>query len=175
MSRKITKSQVRALRTAASKVFPNDELYHDWLMNNFKVESTLELSNTQARRAIDLLAKETGFKSKRNYYGSGIKGQKAGPLTENQAKKIGALERLLGWERKQTLGFIRRQTGKLCDVQMLRNYEAQKVIVGMQRIAAGGDQKIYKQLNTMQITDPDSPVGKALIEVLKKKAQNKKG
>jgi len=145
---KITKKQIRALRAAAGKVFDDDEDYHDWLANCFLgIVSTKDLSAREASQAIGLLRKSIGYEG--NVYGSGRRGDATGFITHMQALKIRHLIAELGWGNAGKLKFIKRQTGRTCDIRMLRNYEATKVIVGLQRVLAGGDNDVYKRLNEM--------------------------
>lgn len=187
MAKKISKSQVKAIRTAASKLFGTCDCastalgtgslcdYHDWLAQNFDgIVSTLDLTFYQADEAIQALAKATGYETKRRRYsGSGKKGKAADWLTPKQANKIGILAALLDWEPKRVRGFLKRQTGRLCDVQMLRNYEAQKVITGMQKVIAGGDQDFYRILNSIEPFDPQTGLGKAVIKLFKNRLQER--
>lgn len=51
----ITKQQVVQLRTLASKVLLNTDIYRDWLRSNFEVESCKLLTMSEADTAIQLL------------------------------------------------------------------------------------------------------------------------
>lgn len=144
----INNRQIKALRTAASKVFASDDDYRDFLASNFDgITSTKDLSQDEASKAIDILCKMTGFRHP--VKSSGEKGRPAGHLTEKQLRKIYALQEFGGWSRHSLTGFIKRQTGKFCPVEMLLNHEAQKVIIGMQRVISKGDSDEFKRLNKM--------------------------
>jgi hypothetical protein len=171
---KITNKQVIALRTAASKMFASDENYHDWLGTNFGKFSTLQLTVNEAGEAIRLISKNY-FNQKNRHYGTGKPGLQQ-HLTQRQATKIGFLEKILGWENEpgRMTGFIQRQTGRLKAVEMLMNWEATKVIIGLQRIIAGKNKRLYDYLNTLKIYNPESIRGKAIIKSIKTKLFRKK-
>lgn len=172
----ITNKQIIALRTAAAKVFRDDEEYHMWLAQNFDgICSTKDLSSADARQAITLLRKTLNYSASgrfsKVYTGQGKKGSAASMLTPDQAAKIGALCGLLGWHenRGRLFGFIERQTGKKCDVQMLLNYEAQKLIIGMQKLIAGSDSELYRFLNTLKADDLQRQAVQDVLHDIKKK------
>lgn len=162
---------IKPLRTAASKAFGDDDKYHDWLSDNYGVRSTLDLHNGQAIEALKLLSKITGFKGGQRYYTGQGKSGKQQHLTQGQASKIAVLEKILNWQSQnhRLRGFIKRQTGKLTTVEMLMNWEASKVIVGMQRIIAGKNKRLYDYLNTLKITNPESPESKAIIKYIRER------
>ena len=70
------------------------------------------------------------------YYGTGERGRQHN-LTQLQAERIVLMERLLSWQRSTTVAFVIRQLGAIKGISMLMNYEAVKVITGMQKIFAG--------------------------------------
>lgn len=132
---KITKDQTRALRSVASKVFKDNDRYHEWLMDNYGYSSTLELSKADAIQAINLLLKSVG-------QGIMLKQDDAGKLaignwlTPAQRSKIEKLEKELGWQDNPSrlIGFIKRQTRLNKSVRMLSVKEAQKVINGLNQM-----------------------------------------
>lgn len=128
----ITTKQIKKLRALASWRFPDDELYHAWLEQQFNVESTKDLSVGQASRAIWLLLPDEQRGKKPGIYpqGSG----RGDHLTPKQARKIGGLAADMGWDRASLVSFIRRQTGLNKSVEMLSVKEAVKVITGMERV-----------------------------------------
>ena len=137
--KKISKAQVKTLRALASKAFPNDALYHEWLYAQFGKESTLDLSTAMGHRAIQMLLPDWekvethGSASvRKGYYpdGSGW----ANHLSDKQAKNIGGLAADLGWSMEGLLKFIKRQTGQDKTVEMLSGKEATKVIIGLKRV-----------------------------------------
>jgi hypothetical protein len=148
----ISKDQIKALRTAAAKVFREESDYRDFLAQNFAgITSTKDLDMHEAGRAITLLRKHTGYKEPR------FEGQGTGKrITDSQARKIAALVATLGWTNKGLFQFIERQTGKKCDVPMLLKHEASKLIVGLQRVAAKGSRETYRKLNTTKPGDVDA-------------------
>lgn len=139
----ITKAQVKKLRTVASKVFETDEDYRDAL-RFYGCDSTVLLTKDQASDFISRL--EGKQPPKRSYKGTGKRGRQQ-HLTPAQAERIEILESLLGWNRTRTNGFIKRQVRHFKAVEMLMNYEAVKVITGMQRIIANGDKDVYRTIN----------------------------
>jgi len=100
---------------------------------------------------------ERGIKpnGRKKYYGKGRAGFQH-HITPGQAERIAILEGLLGWNSVRTTGFIKRMTRENKAVQMLMNYQASKIIVGMQRILSeliatsiGDKKEAYKMLNEM--------------------------
>ena len=64
---RINPAQIKALRTAASKVFSDDDSYRDWLASNFLgVTSTKDLDSDEASKAIEMLRKACGYRSNLN-------------------------------------------------------------------------------------------------------------
>jgi len=153
----ITKNQIRAVRTLASRVFPSDDDYRS-MLGTIGVESTRQLSFEQAKGIIAQLSKRVGTNpchSERSeeshpkkYYGTGKRGSQR-HLTASQAERIGILADALGWDDARLHGFLKKQLNKNTAVQMLMNFEAVKVIVGLERILADGNRKYYLQLNKM--------------------------
>ncbi len=94
------------------------------------------MSSKQATIAIAALRRAVGYQGRKFHEGAGKRGHVGGPLTQQQAQKIGALERELGWQNHpaRLRGFIERQIGTRKAVEWLRNYEAQKVILGLERV-----------------------------------------
>ncbi len=169
-------AQIKAIHTLKSKLHLDDENYR-MNLSRYGVNSTTDknFSSKMAGDFIKHLSKSvasirfsaeaekhsaTGDVAKKKYYGTGERGYQH-HLTPMQAERISILENLLQWNEsedrsqksedsnKRLLGFIFKQTGKQKAVQMLMNYEAGKVIVGMQRILAIGDQAKYNALNKM--------------------------
>lgn len=157
MSKGISKDQIKALRTAASKLWGQCDCseawtcqYHNWLAENFDgIASTKDLTQTQATLGISFLRKQINYQPKRSTYtGQGKRGRAAGRITPEQAQKIGALAQQLDWDDSAVRNFINRQTGQTMAVEWLREYQATKVIIGMQKILAHGDKQTYQELNT---------------------------
>ena len=155
----ITKGQVKAIKTAQKHVFKSDEDYRFTLSQNFGVNSCTALTYYQAQDLIKRLAKLTNYNtnsgsgrptsagvSSSNYRGRGKRGTQK-HLTQLQADRITLMEKLLGWKPESTTKFIKRQTGNLTGVQMLMNWQAVKVIVGMQRILSENLGVDYSSIN----------------------------
>jgi hypothetical protein len=121
------------------------------MCSQYGVTSMAELNVAQLKEIRDAFLKNRDKESQgRRYYGSGVKdGMKSSRITFEQAKKIGVLASMLGWDETRLIGFIRRQTGEVKAVEWLMKYQASKVITGMQRIIAGKDEKKYRELNQM--------------------------
>jgi len=133
----INNKQIKILRTCASKVFADNDQYHEWLASNFGKSSTKKLNNSEAVEAIYLVSQMVPGapkvkKSKGRYTGAGTFGM----LTASQAWKIEQLEDALGWsESPQRLkGFIKRQLSKGKHVESLTNREASRVISGLVKL-----------------------------------------
>ena len=153
----ITKSQIKKLRTVASKGFGSCDCrrptgttpgyvcdYHRWLGEQFDVASTRELTFAQAGRAIDLLQGKRPKKTTQNgaepwrgtYPVPGAKGR----VSQAQADEIARLELRLGWAESpdRLQGMIRRQLGRPASVSTpvanLANRQASSLITGMKRL-----------------------------------------
>jgi hypothetical protein len=155
----ITKNQIKAVRTLASRVFPTDDDYRAMLYT-MNVTSTKDLTFHQAQELIADLSKiansnsvipERSYREStkgKKYYGTGTRGQQR-HLTALQAERIGILSDALGWDDARLRGFLKRQLDKNTAVQMLMNYEAGKVIVGLQRIFTDGNREYYLKINKL--------------------------
>lgn len=133
----ISKRQIKAIRTLKHKLGLADDTYKSMLLG-YGHESCTEFSNGEAgdliRKLSDLLPKDSWRESGKSY-GTGDRGGQR-HLTQLQAERIDFLQNLLGWERSSTVAFVIRQLGAIKGVAMLMNYEAVKVITGMQRVLA---------------------------------------
>jgi hypothetical protein len=159
-----TLRQIKKIHTLKSKLSLSDEDYRQNL-SVFSAETSKELSTDQASLFISNLEKtlnkinplpkttaEPGLQrpgSANKYYGKGRRGMQI-HLTELQAQRINILQDLLGWNETRTTGFIKHQLNLNKAVQMLTNFEASKIIVGMQRILSNGDKNLYKRINCMK-------------------------
>lgn len=162
---KITKAQIKAIHTAKAQIFQTEEDYRDWLFKNFGVVSSRDLSYSQAREAVGLLMRFTGYDktNKRASY----------RITKAQLNRIKSLEIIAGWNDnpQRLLGFIEKQTGKQTTPEMLTKAEAKKIIIGLLRILSNGNKDLFKMLNTQKYFDPESPAGKAIIKTIKRKLE----
>jgi hypothetical protein len=166
-----TPGQLKAIHTASRRIFNTDDDYRSWLFDNYGVFSASNLKMGEASQAIGLLQKITGYKSKFTYTP-----KRPGRITVYQINRIVSLTILLDWH-KQTFridGFIKRQTGKSTTVKMLTSHEAQKIIIGLQRIIANGSDDIYRYLNTVTFADPETPAGQALLKAVNMRLKNVK-
>jgi hypothetical protein len=152
----ISKGQIKALRTIASKLGLSEEDYSDLLAGMGK-KSTKGLTYDEAHELITRLSLRLNghkqFEKKTKYKGQGVRGGVKGKislhLTQDQAERIAVLEGLLRWDGMKTRAFIQRQSGKMTSVEMLSGDEATKVIVGMTKILANGDWVLYGDLNRL--------------------------
>ncbi len=134
--RDITKQQIKKIRTMASIIWGDDDLYHDWLFESFKVASTKDLNFSEASEAIRILSHDNKLFNHNPPFEK--KGKKYTWISRAQAERIAILEVILGWNDASTrlTGFIRRQIGDDVAVMDMSSKEARKVIIGMQRIVA---------------------------------------
>ncbi len=133
-----------------------DELIKVWSKALNSKSETYQKENGGIAPAVPSPEKiKTGGGIRRPYVGKGKKGEQK-RITEPQAERIGLLAEILGWNMDSIHKFIYRQ---LCmnkgfvvfkTVEMLMNYEAVKVIIGMERIAAGNLKLEYGQVNEME-------------------------
>jgi len=140
-----TRKQIGYIKALCKDRFDRDDDYRDFLEKHFGVRSSLKLKTPQISQLIDLLK---GKRQTAKYYGAGSRGSQIN-LTVFQAERIELLESLLGWDEKRLLGFIERQLGKKKAVQWLMNYEATKVITGLQKLWSENDDELYKSINDM--------------------------
>lgn len=113
--------------------FSGKQEFRDWLESRFGERSTRALTIGQADEAIGAMKSILANGKPHVSYG--------------QKQKMKALAALLGWNRKRLWGFIRKQTGQSKSEDMLLKKEATKVIIGLQRIIAGGDGELFNLLN----------------------------
>jgi hypothetical protein len=146
----VTKEQLKFIHILRRKKFQADQDYRNFLVDNFDVESTKQLSVSEADECIKLLKGEET--PERKYFGAGNKGSQRF-LTQKQADRIEALETLLEWDTDQTRGLIERNTKAKKSVDMLFGYEASQLIIAMQKILAEGDEEVYKELNITPLND----------------------
>ena len=151
--------KLRALHGLAKAAGMDHEMLSESLCGHYGLDSLKDLSEVQLDeaalrlRASTPLSDRASGKPKRGYYGSGkANGLGYSRITAAQAGKISGLEYLLGWETNpaRLAGFITRQTGKDKAVEWLSVSQAQKVIIGLQRILAGKDKALYHFLNTLE-------------------------
>ena len=111
----------------ASKIW-DDDMYHYWLEEHFSKVSTKDLSFDQANRAKKMLWKIVNGESTRDFY----------RISKSQAVRIATLEYILNWQddKSRLAGFCKKQTGKDMDILKYDKNEANKIIVGLQRIIA---------------------------------------
>jgi hypothetical protein len=153
----ITKNQIKAVRTLASRIFPSDDDYRSMLAT-MNVTSTKDLSFAQAKILIGKLAEIAKKKNchsrmplsgiQKKYYGTGKCGQQR-HLTAAQAERIEILVEALSWNDARLRGFLKRQLNKNTAIQMLMNYEAVKVIVGLEKILSDGNREYYLKINKL--------------------------
>ncbi len=160
----ITKKQIKAIKTISKIVFSNDDEYRAAL-SGYGVKSCTEMTFTQAGVLINDLTNLADSKThsgrvrpssagvpspsvqkQKKYYGSGKRGYKR-HLTKLQAERIKILEGLLKWNKDTTVKFIGKQTKNLSSVEMLMNWQAVKVIIGMQRILSINSKIEYSVIN----------------------------
>jgi len=126
-----------------------DEDNHRKNLSYYGVKSSKELDNKQASDYISKLSKaEVNGKLQIKYYGKGKRGLNR-HLTPEQAERIGILQTALCWSSEGLTSFMERQTGKKTAVQMLTNHRATKVIVGLEKVLAKGNQEFYIVINKL--------------------------
>jgi hypothetical protein len=132
----------------SKKIFPDDTARLAWLEEQVGARSSRQLNNRELFWCICVLdGKPPPFKIKKRsgaYIGAGQNGL----LTPAQARKIGALERDLGWNETpaRLWAFIERQTGNKSGPEMLTQQNATKVITGL--VALRNDQ-IKKKMRSL--------------------------
>lgn len=157
-----TKKQVIVIKALASKIYSDDDEYR-FALKSYGVDSSKKLTIEQASSFITKLSlHKKSSKTQQNpaaggtapaagsaiYTGTGKRGMQR-HLTAAQGVRISILEKILGWNKNSTYDFIKKQTGKNKSVEMLMNYEAGKVIVGMQMIIVNSDKEKYKSINAV--------------------------
>lgn len=158
-------NKIKAIGILRRKVFRNDDDYYSAL-SSYGVGSCKDLTERDAKRFIAQLHELNGdSKNNVRYSGKGKRGTQK-RLTKEQAERIGILQDLLGWSGKALFGFIYKQTGKNIGPEMLMNYQAVKVIIGMGKVYCGNCNLNYKKFNAKNNTE--------LIEILNTNNINKK-
>lgn len=156
----ITKQQTKTIRGMESQVFEDDAQYRNFLYATFPEKewsdperpSTLDLTQTEAHRAIQALKEAQGEgvptppdaptpppKADKPWEGR-YKGHpnphQASTLTQEQADEIARLEWELDWfsEPRRMRSFIKRQLGTEMKVTELTKREATTVITGLRNV-----------------------------------------
>lgn len=151
---KATKNQLTAIHTIKSKLGLSEELYVS-ILASYHVKSSKDLSFHEAGELISNLSVRLNGKRPipitKKYYGKGkrdVDNPSVENLTQLQAERILVLEKKLGWSNKDTINFIRRQTGKNAAVPMLTVSDAGVVIVGMQKVLSSKIGLEYADINS---------------------------
>jgi hypothetical protein len=117
----------------AKNIFPDEEARRAWLEQQTGFTSSKDLTTRELYWCVLTLSGKTPDyqlrKRAKAYTGAGSGNR----ITPAQARKIGAIERDLGWTpgSKQMIHFIGRQINRPCGVSMLSKTEATKVINGL--------------------------------------------
>jgi len=145
--------QKALIHILAAKIWGDDshgkKEYRLWLVENWGVESAAELDSLQASEVIRALKGQAPDPQPGKYYGTGKRGQAGRCLTMSQAKRIEMLERLLDWDSETMNKFVKRQIGEWKPIQMIRLYEAQKIITGLHKLLATNRGMEFKAINRM--------------------------
>lgn len=161
----LSRGKVIAISILAKDVFSDDETFRIALAG-YGVSSKKDLTERQGSRLIAQLHQVKGdskFKGGKrkpaqqnggqgSYAGHGKRGSQA-RITFEQGERIGILKNILGWTDNGMYKFVKRQIKRDTGVEMLRNYEASKVIVGMQIVLASNILTDSKVINKMSNTD----------------------
>ncbi len=146
----ISKRTIKSLRTAASKYFPagdkydrDNSPYHVWLGANFGVDSTLDLTDEQGKKArgmIDELLKDQ--RRAKN-------GKRTGNwMSADQRDYMDGLFADLDIPKgPRQMAFIGKQLGVAKSPDWLSPKEATKVITGLKRYKKSLDKEMDKRLN----------------------------
>ncbi len=178
--KKISKGQIKKLRTLASMQM-DDEAYHDWLFDVFHKESTKDLSSWEAHQAIRCL--ETGTMPKRKsdtpraplYRGDNSRGgsYRGESLSKGQLVRIALLQMYLEWDDEALFKFIgkqiKRDNGQPTG---LKKAEAVKVVVGLQRVLADSNKKLYAWINKMSNKELQLPENIRVFQMMRLSSSN---
>lgn len=167
--KKISKGQISALQIMAAKIFADKAERVEWLKRNYSQESFTGLNMFEAHKIITDWSKGLNISigspksggrpsaapsSKVKFVGKGVRGEQK-RLTEPQAERIGLLAGLLKWTPATIGKFIYNQINRNSGykiyktAEMLMNYEAVKVIVGMEKVASSNLGVEFLELNRM--------------------------
>lgn len=130
----ISKRTIKRIRTVASKLenAQPEFNYYEYIAMHYSVDSTLELTEVQAEDAIQAMDRELKAIKRAKQ-----PDRKPGFITPRQKEYLEGLFDDLGWTNvNRQIGFINKQIGRKCTVDMLRNREASKVISGLERVLA---------------------------------------
>lgn len=160
----ITPGRVKALYVTANNLIKSTGLYsdiEDWkqefLYACYQVESTKQLTIAQADDALNRMKELLGDNKIR--------------ITYAQKRKIEALQLLLEWSQQALWDLFERQAKGRRSIDMLTRTEANKVIIGMQRIFSGGDTKLYDTLNRASARYLHSAAGQEELKLHQKRVR----
>ncbi len=144
----LSKNKIKAIGILRNSVFAgNNENYYA-MLSGYNVKSCKDLTERQASSLIAKLHELEGTSRKTKYSGKGKRGSQT-RITKLQAERIELLMSLLGWNDKSIYKFINKQLKKNSGVEMLRNYEARKVIIGITKVLADKHNYSYSFFNDM--------------------------
>lgn len=161
MGKASTRSLYAVIHITRKEIWGDErQPYEDMLGNFYGAGSSTELSYREKLDFIDRLKAIQEGKPQPSI-------NRRGGLwaSQEQINKVNALEGAAGWDNpKRMTGFIKRQTKKNKSRHMLTGKEASKVIIGLQRIIAGGNNDLYTWLNTATADIIDSDRGHKKIQ-----------
>lgn len=155
---KITVDQIKTIHILKSKLKISHSEYES-ILSGYKVETSKDLLLWQASELIRNLSDKVSKMGFAYVKAKGKRGRER-HLTPEQLSRIEVLQKLLGWDSLQLTGFLERQVKRLTDVSMIMNFEATKVIIGMQRVLSDkissktkqNKNEIYSSINDLTIT-----------------------
>ncbi len=121
----LSQKQLALIHIARNQIDISEEEYRDLLKNNFRVESSKNLTPFQFKKLMEVFENKLGFV------------KITGELSEAQYKKIRKMCNLLKWNRERINGFVKRQLGESKAIETINKAEANKVIEGLKGVSYG--------------------------------------
>lgn len=121
----LSQKQLALIHIARNQIDISEEEYRDLLKNNFRVESSKNLTPFQFKKLMEVFENKLGFV------------KITGELSEAQYKKIRKMCDLLKWNRERINGFVKRQLGESKAIETINKAEANKVIEGLKGVSYG--------------------------------------
>jgi len=123
----ITKNQLKAIWTIVRKNNIDENMFREWLYDNYEIQSTRKLTEAQAASVIDSLQVFTGHRYRPHVRTWGI--------TSRQFWKARVLAEKLGWDDPRRLdGLVKKMFYGKDRLEILNKQEGTKLIVALEKM-----------------------------------------
>jgi len=125
--KKITKNQLKAIWTIVRKNNIDEDMFREWLYDNYEIRSTRKLTEAQAASVIDSLQVFIGHRYRPHGRTWGI--------TDRQFWKARVLAEKLGWDDPRRLdGLVKKMFYGKDRLEILNKSEGTKLIVALEKM-----------------------------------------